>query len=229
VSVSGSARTCTSSRPCGSSARASLGQSTFVRTWKLRQLPPGRLRNPPDSEPPAGLDWDMWLGPARRCRSTRTASAWRPTAGHLSPLLRLRERHAGRLGGPLVDIVQWAMEAPGRRSSPARARSTRSRNNVETPDTWWPPSSTPTSCAPTEPPRQRQLDVREGLTASSSTAPRARCSSTARASSVPETRRVARCTDTGERTEKEVARTASMKMDEVDDGSSTTSATCSSA
>ncbi|HSD66707.1 MAG TPA: Gfo/Idh/MocA family oxidoreductase, partial [Vicinamibacteria bacterium] len=41
-----------------------LGQVTFVRTWNYGNSFPEGYGHPADSEPPAGLDWDMWLGPA---------------------------------------------------------------------------------------------------------------------------------------------------------------------
>ncbi|HKX00641.1 MAG TPA: Gfo/Idh/MocA family oxidoreductase [Bryobacteraceae bacterium] len=41
-----------------------LGKVTFVRTWNYGHQPQEGIGNPPDSDPPAGLDWNMWLGPA---------------------------------------------------------------------------------------------------------------------------------------------------------------------
>jgi predicted dehydrogenase len=41
-----------------------LGKVTFVRTWNYGHQPQEGIGNPPDAEPPAGLDWNMWLGPA---------------------------------------------------------------------------------------------------------------------------------------------------------------------
>jgi predicted dehydrogenase len=41
-----------------------LGEVAFVRTWNYGHDKQEGIGNPPDSEPPAGLDWDMWLGPA---------------------------------------------------------------------------------------------------------------------------------------------------------------------
>jgi predicted dehydrogenase len=43
-----------------------LGVPSFVHTWQAGSMKPERWGNPPDSEPPAGLDWDLWLGPARK-------------------------------------------------------------------------------------------------------------------------------------------------------------------
>ena len=41
-----------------------LGDVTFVRTWNYANNKPEGAGAPPDEAPPAGLDWDMWLGPA---------------------------------------------------------------------------------------------------------------------------------------------------------------------
>lgn len=41
-----------------------LGQVSFTRAWVHGLEPPDCIGNPPDGDPPAGLDWDMWLGPA---------------------------------------------------------------------------------------------------------------------------------------------------------------------
>lgn len=45
-------------------ARGDLGKVTMVHTWNYGNQPPAGIGNPPDSDPPPGLDWDMWLGPA---------------------------------------------------------------------------------------------------------------------------------------------------------------------
>ena len=41
-----------------------LGKVTFVRTWNYGHQPQEGIGNPPDSDPPKDLDWNMWLGPA---------------------------------------------------------------------------------------------------------------------------------------------------------------------
>jgi predicted dehydrogenase len=41
-----------------------LGDVTFVHTWQAGNAKKEGWGNPPDTEPPAGLDWDLWLGPA---------------------------------------------------------------------------------------------------------------------------------------------------------------------
>lgn len=41
-----------------------LGEITFCHTWQAGREKKERWGNPPDEPPPAGLDWDLWLGPA---------------------------------------------------------------------------------------------------------------------------------------------------------------------
>jgi len=41
-----------------------LGKVTFCRTWNYDHTKEEGIGNPPDSDPPAGLDYDLWLGPA---------------------------------------------------------------------------------------------------------------------------------------------------------------------
>jgi predicted dehydrogenase len=42
----------------------SLGKVHFVRVWNYFNILPNGIGRAPDSDPPAGLDWDMYLGPA---------------------------------------------------------------------------------------------------------------------------------------------------------------------
>jgi hypothetical protein len=49
---------------CDMVRRGELGKVTFVRTWNYGHSPAEGIGNPPDSDPPPGLDWNMWLGPA---------------------------------------------------------------------------------------------------------------------------------------------------------------------
>ena len=44
--------------------RGDLGKVTMVNCWTCGNIAPEGLGNPPDCDPPEGLDWDMWLGPA---------------------------------------------------------------------------------------------------------------------------------------------------------------------
>jgi len=41
-----------------------LGKVAFARTWIYNNMPQEGIGNPPDGTAPAGLDWNLWLGPA---------------------------------------------------------------------------------------------------------------------------------------------------------------------
>jgi predicted dehydrogenase len=47
-------------------ASGALGDITFCHTYQSSNTAKVRYGNPPDSDPPSDLDWDMWLGPARK-------------------------------------------------------------------------------------------------------------------------------------------------------------------
>jgi predicted dehydrogenase len=59
-----------------------IGEVTFVRNWNYSNSPVEGIGNPPDSEPPADLDWDMWLGQSGP--STPIASASIPSSSRTS-------------------------------------------------------------------------------------------------------------------------------------------------
>jgi predicted dehydrogenase len=48
-----------------------LGPVRFVRVWNYVNLAPNGMGRSPDSDPPAGLDWDFYLGPAPAVRFNR--------------------------------------------------------------------------------------------------------------------------------------------------------------
>lgn len=48
-----------------------LGEVRFVRVWNYVNRFPEGIGNPPDSDPPEGLDWDFYLGPAPRAAFNR--------------------------------------------------------------------------------------------------------------------------------------------------------------
>ncbi len=44
--------------------RGDIGEVKFVRVWNYSNHTPNGIGRKPDTEPPAGLDWDMYLGPS---------------------------------------------------------------------------------------------------------------------------------------------------------------------
>jgi predicted dehydrogenase len=112
-----------------------LGQVTFVRAWNYSNAFPKGIGNPPDSEPPAGLDWDMWLGPAPRvpfnANRFGVGDGW-------STFRHFWDYSNGMLGDwavHLVDIVQWALDSPGPIAVTAVGSKFALKDNADTPDT----------------------------------------------------------------------------------------------
>lgn len=113
-----------------------LGKVTFVRTWNYGNSFPEGFGNPPDSDPPAGLDWDMWLGPAPKVPFNANRFGVGPD--RWSTFRHFYDYANGMLGDwavHLVDIVQWALEVPGPQVVTATGSKYAIHDNVETPDT----------------------------------------------------------------------------------------------
>jgi len=113
-----------------------LGKISFVRTWNFGNQYPAGIGNPPDSDPPDDLDWDMWLGPAPRVRFNANRFGVAPERWST---FRCFWDYAGGMmtdwGVHLIDIVQWAMDV----QYPTRVSATGGKlcltDNRETPDT----------------------------------------------------------------------------------------------
>jgi len=112
-----------------------IGKVTFVRTENYANIYPDGIGNPPDSDPPPGLDWDMWLGPA-----PKVAFNWnRFGVGDRWSTFRYFYDYAngwpGDWGVHLLDIVQWAMRVEGPHTITALGRKFYLKDNSDTPDT----------------------------------------------------------------------------------------------
>jgi predicted dehydrogenase len=112
-----------------------IGKVSFVRTWNYENSYPEGIGNPPDSDPPPGLDWDMWLGPA-----PKVPFNWnRFGVGERWSTFRYFYDYAngwpGDWGVHLLDIVQCAMRVDGPHSITASGRKFCLRDNRDTPDT----------------------------------------------------------------------------------------------
>jgi len=112
-----------------------LGKVSFVRTWNYSNEYPKGIGNPPDSDAPAGLDWDAWLGPAPK----RAFNANRFGVGDRWSTFRYFWDYAGGFmtdwGVHLMDIVQWAMQVEGPDAITAAGGRFFIQDNAETPDT----------------------------------------------------------------------------------------------
>jgi predicted dehydrogenase len=112
-----------------------IGKVSFARTWNHSNIYPEGIGNPPDSDPPPGLDWDMWLGPA-----PKVPYNWnRFGVGDRWSTFRYFYDYAnGWLGDwcvHLLDIVHWAMKVNGPTAITASGSKFYLQDNSDTPDT----------------------------------------------------------------------------------------------
>ena len=111
-----------------------LGSVRFARTWNYRNFCPEGFGNPPDSDPLPGLDWNMWLGPAPKRPFNRN----RCGIGNRWSTFRYFWDYAGGWmtdwGIHLLDIVLWGMKVDGPRVITAAGGKFSIKDNRETPD-----------------------------------------------------------------------------------------------
>jgi predicted dehydrogenase len=106
-----------------------IGQVVSVRMWANRNIMPG-FGSPPDCDPPAELDYDLWLGPAPKRQFNPHRSLyhfrwfWDYSGGQMT-----------NLGQHSLDIAQWALGASAPRAVSSAGGRFALRDNGETPDT----------------------------------------------------------------------------------------------
>ena len=113
-----------------------IGAVTSVRCWNVGNAAPEGIGNPPDTDPPADLDWDMWLGPAPKVAFNKNRFGVHPEGfSHF----RWFWDYAGGMmtdwGVHLIDIVQWAMNVDAPLAVSAVGGKFHLKDNRETPDT----------------------------------------------------------------------------------------------
>jgi predicted dehydrogenase len=113
-----------------------LGKITFVRTWNFGNQTPVGIGNPPDTNPPDGLDWDMWLGPAPMRPFNQNRFGVHPDRWSS---FRWFWDYAGGMmtdwGVHHLDIVQMAMGVEAPAAITAMGGKLALSDNRETPDT----------------------------------------------------------------------------------------------
>ena len=128
-----------------------LGKVSFVRTWNYGNSFPNGQGTYPDSDPPAGLDWDFWLGPAPKVPYNFQRFG---VADNRWSTFRYFYDYANGWPGDwavhLMDIVQWAMQTDGPTGITAIGSKHFIKDNTETPDTLqitWEYAANPTTGA----------------------------------------------------------------------------------
>jgi predicted dehydrogenase len=113
-----------------------LGKIGFAKTWNYSNSYPDGIGDPADSDPPAGLDWDFWLGPAPMVHFNQNRFG---VANNRWSTFRYFYDYAnGWLGDwciHLLDIVHWAMKVDGPTAITASGSKFYLKDNSDTPDT----------------------------------------------------------------------------------------------
>ncbi len=107
-----------------------IGHVTAVRCANVENQWPRGIGNPPDSAPPADLDWDMYLGPA-------PLSAYNPNR-HAFRYRWFYDFGGGQLtdnGVHFLDLIQWGLGHDAAESVTAIGGKFALEDNRETPDT----------------------------------------------------------------------------------------------
>jgi predicted dehydrogenase len=108
-----------------------IGKVTVARAFHVQNEWPKGIGNPPDSEPPPGLDWEAWLGPARQVRYNQNRGLYR---------FRWFYDYSGgqvtNMGVHYLDLIQWALGQDAPRAVAALGgRFAGIDDNREIPDT----------------------------------------------------------------------------------------------
>ena len=113
-----------------------IGKVTFIRTWNFGNTTPDGIGNPPDSDPPDGLNWDLWLGPAPKRPFNANRFGVHPDRWSS---FRWFWDYAGGMmtdwGVHHLDIVQMVMNVEAPVAVSAMGGKLVLRDNRETPDT----------------------------------------------------------------------------------------------
>jgi predicted dehydrogenase len=113
-----------------------LGDITFCNTFQSVTMSREGYGNPPDSDPPPGLDWDLWLGPAPK--RPFNANRWGVAPNRWSTSRYFWDYGGGGMtdwGVHLLDIVQFAFDEAMPVSISAQGGKFYATDNLETPDT----------------------------------------------------------------------------------------------
>ncbi|MBL8965211.1 MAG: Gfo/Idh/MocA family oxidoreductase, partial [Phycisphaerae bacterium] len=81
-----------------------IGKVTLAKSYMHRNESPMGIGNPADDDPPAGLDWDRWLGPAPKAAYNRNKALYK---------FRWFSHYSGgqitNMGTHYLDVIQWAL------------------------------------------------------------------------------------------------------------------------
>jgi predicted dehydrogenase len=118
-----------------------LGKVTGVRCFHIQNEWPKGIGNPPDSEPPADLDWEAWLGPAPKVPYNRNRAFYQ---------FRWFFDYSGgqmtNMGIHYLDQIHWALGQNAPLAVTAMGGKFAVEDNRDIPDTmealWYYPGNT---------------------------------------------------------------------------------------
>ncbi|HEX4613722.1 MAG TPA: Gfo/Idh/MocA family oxidoreductase [Urbifossiella sp.] len=107
-----------------------IGKVTVAKCYHHRNETPMGIGNPPDGDPPAGLDYDLWLGPAPRAAFNKNHVLykfrwfWDYSGGQLT-----------NFGTHYLDVIQWALNQDAPKSVACLGGRFGTADNRQIPDT----------------------------------------------------------------------------------------------
>jgi predicted dehydrogenase len=107
-----------------------IGKVTVAKCYHLRNESPMGIGRPPDGDPPEGLNWDFWLGPAPKVpfNPNRCLYKFRWFADYSGGQLT-------NFGTHYLDVIQWALGQDAPRSVFAAGGKYAVDDNRDIPDT----------------------------------------------------------------------------------------------
>ena len=107
-----------------------IGKITTVRSFHIQNEWPNGIGKPPDEDPPAGFDWDAWLGPAPKVPYNRNRAFYR---------FRWFYDYSGgqvtNFGAHYLDLAHWMLGHDAPQAVTAMGGKIAVDDNREIPDT----------------------------------------------------------------------------------------------
>ena len=107
-----------------------IGHVSVAKAFHLQNETPMGMGKPPDGNPPPGLDWDLWLGPAPKVPYNRNRCLYR---------FRWFPDYSGgqltNFGTHHLDIIQWGLGQDAPKSVMAMGGNFAVQDNRQIPDT----------------------------------------------------------------------------------------------
>jgi predicted dehydrogenase len=107
-----------------------IGKVTMAKSYHHRNESPMGIGNPPDGAPPAGLDWEFWLGPAPKVPYNPNRCLYK--------FRWFYDYSGGQLtnfGTHYLDVIQWALGQDAPKSVAVLGGKYAVQDNREIPDT----------------------------------------------------------------------------------------------